>query len=83
MESRFHQGGENKMSDHQANLSGLPFFKGFIHRLALFFVPSQEDLLKAGVYLDERYDRLMVLGEGLHEEVRRSNDERSDLLFTK
>lgn len=75
MESRFHQGGEKRTSLHPTNLPGLPFFKGFIQRLALFFVPSQEDLLKAGVYLDERYDRLAVFGESLqHEKVRRNND---------
>ncbi len=55
--------------------------KGFLGWLMNLFIPSREDLLKAGVYLDERQDRLLFGGEEIiYEAMRRNYDERSYLL---
>jgi hypothetical protein len=62
-------------------LPGIQVAKGFLGWLVTLLIPSHEDLLKAGVYLDERNDRLVFGGEELiYEKMRRNNDERSDLL---
>ncbi len=65
-------------------ISSIERIESFIRQVITFVAPNQEDLLKAGVYLDDEYDRLMVGGEWLtYEEMWRNNDERSNLLSTQ
>jgi hypothetical protein len=69
---------------HGIYLPGLQNVIDFFQLLVSIIVPSQDDLLKAGVYLNERRDRLTVNGEeSIYENMRRSNDERTDLLSSE
>lgn len=56
--------------------AGLRTFKGFLTRSIAFLVPTREELIKAGVYLDERRDRLLSHGEEF-------NVKRCDEIMTK
>lgn len=56
--------------------AGLQTVKGLLGQLIAFLFPTRDELIKAGIYLDERRDRLILRGEEF-------NVKRCDEIMTK